>query len=96
MQIFRRFGQIAISGRLAGRIRRQRRFPGGQRAEMHDTRLAGLAGGNRDQPLNRGVRVPVRRVFLSPDGRPLMEMEIVRMTFGQDLPADRFRPPERR
>lgn len=48
------------------------------------------------QPLNRGVRVPVRRVFLSHDGRPLMEMEIVRMSFGHELTPDLFRPPERR
>ncbi len=45
--------------------------------------------------LPRGVRVPVRRIFTSHDGLPLMEVEIVRMEFGLELPAERFRPPVR-
>jgi hypothetical protein len=45
------------------------------------------------QTLPPGVKVPVRRVFVAHDGRPLLEVEIVRMQCKLDLPAAYFRTP---
>ncbi len=48
-----------------------------------------------DYKVYGGIRIPTRRVFLNERRRPLMEMRITRLDFGQDLPRWLFKPHNR-